>query len=171
MFSNLQNDDEFLFYKGEIFKLFINNKTKFIQHYLPQEINDQIHLVPGAKECFPKIEFLNFYGDVNEEILIGLSEICKSIKRLELFVTKNTNSGIIKLIDAQKRLKEVYIEILNNNNNKSLENLLIKHEKNIEYLRLNKQSMTNIITYFKNLKILEVGDISQNIPWNRGRLF
>ncbi|GBB91256.1 hypothetical protein RclHR1_18400005 [Rhizophagus clarus] len=165
--SNIQNDDEFLFYKGEIFKLFINNKTKFIQLYLPQDFNDQIHLIPGAKECFSKLEFLNFYGDVNEEILIGLSEICKSIKRLELYVTINTNSGIIKLIDAQKSLKEIYIEILNNNNNKSLENSLIKHEKNIEYLRLNKQSMTNIISYFKNLKILEVGDISQNISWNQ----
>ncbi|GBC03278.1 hypothetical protein RclHR1_05050003 [Rhizophagus clarus] len=168
--SNLQDDDDdYLFYKGEIYKLFINNKTKFTQLYLPREFSDQIHLIPGAKECFSEIEFLNFYGDVNGEILIGLSEICKSIKRLEFFVTINANSGIIKLIDAQKRLKEVYIDFVNDNESihKSLENSLIRHEKNIEYFKLKNRSMTNILSYFKNLKILEMVDIGQITSWNQ----
>ncbi|GBB88054.1 hypothetical protein RclHR1_01460004 [Rhizophagus clarus] len=166
--SDLRDDHEFLFYKGEIYNLFINKKTKFTQLYLPREFSDQIHLIPGAKECFSEIEFLNFYSDINEEILIGLSEICKSIKKLEIFITTNANSGIIKLIDAQKRLKEVYFDFIDNNESicKSLENSLIKHGKNIEYIKLKDQSIIKILSYFENLKVLEVGDVDHDISWD-----
>jgi hypothetical protein len=47
--------------KNEIFKLFINENTRFTHLYLPQHFDYQIHLIPGAKQCFSEIVFLSCF--------------------------------------------------------------------------------------------------------------
>jgi hypothetical protein len=156
---NFRRVDEYLLYKEEIFKLFINNKTKFTSLYIYKNFSYDIHLIPGAKECFSEIELLQINDVVDEGILIGLSEICKSIKKLEFFVYLTYSyDGIVKLIDAQKRLKEVYFTLCFNTSDEiiNVEKSLTKHGKTIERIKITDPPITNIFPYFENLKILEM---------------
>jgi hypothetical protein len=162
----LLDDDDYLLYKKEILKLFINHKTKFTNLRIPNEFSYKIHLIPGAKECFSEIEFLIFYYDTDEEILIGLSEICKSIKKLKFHFYENNYNGIIMLIDAQKNLKEVCFALKIKNIDKIMkfEKSLIKHGKTIENIEITFPPITNIFSYFENLKILKVDNVVQPEP-------
>src|SRR6266542_2368717 len=78
--------DFMIFKKNEIINLFINGNAKFTHLYIPQQFNYQIHLVPGAKHCFSELKFLSCNTSINDNVLAGLIEICKSIKDLELFI-------------------------------------------------------------------------------------
>jgi hypothetical protein len=163
---------DYLLYKKEIFKLFINNKMKYTSLYISNEISYdmQLILISEAKECFSEIEFLMFHDDIDEEILIGLSEICKSIKKLEYFVYTNKQNGIVKLIDAQKNLKEVCFELLDldfTDNIINLKNSLIKHGKTIEFIKIREPSIINTFSYFENLKILEVDSKADDESWGQ----
>jgi hypothetical protein len=159
--------DNYLIYKEEIFKLFINSKTKSTNLYIPidfihvyRKFSYKIHLIPEAKECFSEIEFLMINEKVDKEIFIGLSEICKSIRKLELSVYENNVDGIIMLINAQKNLKKVCFTLKLKNIDKIMkfENSLIKHGKTIECIKIKeKPTITNIFSHFENLKILKVG--------------
>src|SRR6185369_13385399 len=82
--------------------------------YIPQHFDYQIHLIPGAKRCFSEIVFLSCnINRVNGNVLIGLAEICQSIKELELTIEPSNNSyEIIKLIDASKKLINVRLKII-----------------------------------------------------------
>jgi hypothetical protein len=119
---------------------FINHKTKFTTLR-----------IPGARECFSEIESLIFNYDIDEEILIGLSEICKSIKKLDFYFYGNNHNGIIVLIDAQRNLEEVIFDY-NFNNTAGIINLkksLIKHGKTIEHIKIIYPPITNIFSYFE----------------------
>jgi hypothetical protein len=169
---DFRRDDDYLLYKEEIFNLFINNKMKYTSLYISKEIDcdTQFILISGTKECFSEIEFLMFHDEIDEEVLIGLSEICKSIKKLEYFVDTNNQNGIVKLIDAQKNLKEVCFELLNldfTDNIINLKNSLIKHGKTIEYIKIREPSIINIFSYFENLKILVVDSKVDYESWNQ----
>src|SRR5581483_4082830 len=97
--------DTFSIIKKEIFNLFINENTRFSHLYIPYQFDYQIHLIPGAKHCFSELEFLSCSTCINDNALIGLTEICKSIKEVELIIERdNNNHGIVKLIETQKRL-------------------------------------------------------------------
>jgi hypothetical protein len=163
--------DDYLIYREEIFKLFINSKTKFTHLCIPRGFTSyKIHLMPGAKECFSEIEFLKIMinNSADDDILIGLSEICKSIKTLELYVHVDIIYGIIMLINAQKNLKEVYFEEIKNNDKIiKLENSLIKHRKTIEYIKITKPPITNIFSHLENLKMLEVNDMNYMRSWDQ----
>ncbi|GBB90629.1 hypothetical protein RclHR1_17640002, partial [Rhizophagus clarus] len=63
------------------------------------------HLNHGAERCFSEIEFLRCTNS-NDDIIVGLTEICKFIRELELSVD-NLNYEIIKLIEAQKKLLRI----------------------------------------------------------------
>ncbi|CAB5201801.1 unnamed protein product [Rhizophagus irregularis] len=160
--------------QNEIIKLFINENTKFTHLYVPQEFNYQINLIPGAKQCFSDIIFLSCNVDMNDNVLTGLTEICESIKELELYIKeKNNNFGVIKLIDIPKKLINVHIHnsysnnpnINNNSFNKILENSLMKHAQIIQHFKINTPPITKILTTFVNLKELEL-DGSYHYPWN-----
>lgn len=47
-------------------------------------MNHQIHLIPETKRCFLEIESPSCNSSINDSILAGLTEICKSVKELEL---------------------------------------------------------------------------------------
>jgi hypothetical protein len=165
----LLNDDDYLLYKEEIFKLFINHKTKFTNLCILGKFNYKIHLIPESRECFSEIESLTFNYGIDEEVLIGLSEICKSIKKLEFHFHGNNYNGIIMLIDAQKNLKEVCFTLKLENIDKIMkfEKSLIKHGKTIENIKIIYPPITNIFSYFENLKILKMDNIDHHESWDQ----
>ena len=102
--------------RNEIMRLFINRNTKFSHLYLNFEPYFQMNYIPGAEHCFSELKFLqcDIY-DKNKSDLERLARISKSIETLKLIkITRMTsesqsNSGIIKLIEAQKNLNDVQI--------------------------------------------------------------
>jgi hypothetical protein len=156
--------------KNEIFELFINGNSKFTHLYIPYQFDS---LIPGVKRCFSEIEFLSCNACINNEVLSGLVEICKSIKELELFFEEyNNNHGIIRLIQTPRKLYKVRFqtdrEYRDESLNKILENSLIKHANTIQYFRMSKEPSTEFISSFRNLRILEIyGLISAK--WHRLR--
>jgi hypothetical protein len=153
--------------KSEIFNLFINENTKFTHLYLPQYFDHQIHLIPGAKHCFSEIVFLSCFTSVSDEILVGLVEICQSIKKLELTIEMRNNSySITKFIDTFEQLNYVsfkthnIIEYHSSTYYKSLhtalENSLKKHVHTIQYFKTNAPPTSKILSSLINLKGLDL---------------
>jgi hypothetical protein len=84
-----------------MFKLFINENMNFTHLYLPRQFYYQIHL---TEQCFLGIEFFRCSVSIDDDVLNGLTKICKSIKELKLFIEVNNNNyGIIVLIKVQKK--------------------------------------------------------------------
>ncbi|CAG8649139.1 16924_t:CDS:2 [Rhizophagus irregularis] len=147
-----------------MFKLFINENTKFTHLYIPQKFDYKIQNIPGAKHCFSEIGFLSCNTNINDEVLNGLTKFCKLIKELELFIQDdNNNYEIIKLIETPKKLfsikfitkchyktDEPFCEIL--------ENSLIKHANIIQHFTTTNIPVTKTLTSFVNLKRLELDD-------------
>ena len=99
MFNVIEHLDAFSIIKKEIFNLFVNENTRLSHLYIPHQFDYQMHLIPGVKHCFSELEFLSCNTtSINDNALIGLTEICKSIKELELIIEEDKNNyGIIKL--------------------------------------------------------------------------
>ncbi|RIA94149.1 hypothetical protein C1645_818433 [Glomus cerebriforme] len=159
--------------KNEIFNLFINENTKFTHLYIPHQFDYQIHLIPGFEDCLSKIEFLSCDTRIDDNILVGLTEICKSIKELELIIVEedNNNYGIVNLIKTQKKLFNIslLLEYIYDDFNESfckiLENSLAKHANTIKHFKLIKQPTAKFLSSFVNLKTLELYDYTYN-AWN-----
>jgi hypothetical protein len=153
---------EGLIVRNEILNHFINENTKFTHLYIPYKFDFQIHLVSGAKYSLSGIEFLSCSTRMYDDILSGLTGICTSIRELELTIKgKNSNHGIVKLIEAQKkllkfRLLDNYRQYRDEPFRKALENSLIKHANILQYFKITKQPTTRILSSFINLKILEL---------------
>ncbi|RGB26755.1 hypothetical protein C1646_770031 [Rhizophagus diaphanus] len=140
--------------KNEILNLFINENTRYTHLYIPQRFDYQIHLIPGAKHCFSEIVFLscNTSNRVTGNVLIGLAEICQSIKELELSIeSSNNNYEIIKLIDASKKLINVRLKT-------SGTGIVL-----CTYPIRNTPLATGILSSLVNLKRLELYTINRNI--------
>ncbi|RIA89660.1 hypothetical protein C1645_824545 [Glomus cerebriforme] len=172
----LHEKSEIPFIRNVIFNLFINENIKFTYLYIPRQLGYQIHLIPGAKHCFSELEFISCYTNTYSDVLNGLTEICKSVKELKLFINRYINNyGIIKLIKSIKRLST--IQLLSNytkNDDKSfceiLENSLIQHAKTIQCFTMNVQPVTKFLSLFVNLKKLELGDPNTRLvtmTWNQ----
>jgi hypothetical protein len=172
--------------KNEIFKLFINENTRFTHLYLPQHFDYQLHLIPGVKQCFSEIVFFSCLTRASDEVLIGLAEICQSINKLELFIESGDYSyGITKLIDASKKLIDVSLSVnyvmaslnilLTGNSDFSvidktfliiLENSLMKHTHTIQYFKMTAPPATRILSSLINLKGLDLSLKTQDIHSN-----
>ncbi|RIA92241.1 hypothetical protein C1645_820926 [Glomus cerebriforme] len=159
--------------KNDIINIFINENTRFTHLYIPHRFDNQIHLIPGAEQCFSDLQFLCCKTGTNEKVLVGLTKICKSIKELELSIgVFNNNYGIVKLIENQKRLYNIRFMTRDQYTDETfcinLENSLIKHANTIEYFKITRPLNTNILSSFINLKRLElVGKFKfRNITWN-----
>ncbi|GBB85831.1 hypothetical protein RclHR1_12280003 [Rhizophagus clarus] len=159
---------------NEIIHLFINENTKFTHLHIPQQFNYQIHLIPGAERCFSEIEFLSCNTSINDNVLDGLIEMCKSIRELELYINiVNNNYKISKLIENPKKLLNVrllcnYALYLNHDEPfcKIIEDSLIKHSNAIQYFKITKQPTTGILSRFINLKILELNGNYHKLKWD-----
>jgi hypothetical protein len=155
--------------KNEIFNLFINENMKFTHLYIPYQFNFQIHLIPGSKICLSEIKFLSCNASIENNILVGLTEICKSIKELEVFFERYNNYGIVKLIENQKNLFNLRLiddYKRHESFHKIIENSLIKHANTIQYFMITKPPVTNILSSFVNLKVLEL-EFNGDIVYNR----
>ncbi|GES77285.1 hypothetical protein GLOIN_2v1784962 [Rhizophagus clarus] len=109
---------------------------------------------------------------INDDILFGLTEICQSIKELELFIEKDNNYGIVKLVESSKKLFNVRLIINGHSKNDSslsfckvLENSLIKHAITMQDFVITEQPTIKILSSFKNLIRLELGYISNKSTW------
>ncbi|GBC10454.1 hypothetical protein RclHR1_09640005 [Rhizophagus clarus] len=138
----------------EIIYLFINKDTRFTHLYIPYRFNYQIYLVPEAKYCFSELEFLSCNTCIDDDILFGLTELCKSIKELELIIEKDANNyGIIKLVKSPKNLFNVCLLTKNFSRTNEqfceiLENSLVKHASTIQNFKVTKRPTTKIISPF-----------------------
>ncbi|RGB33215.1 hypothetical protein C1646_761993 [Rhizophagus diaphanus] len=156
--------DKSAFWK-EILNLFINENTRLTHLYVPYQFDHQIHLISGAKLCFSELEFLSCCTCNSDEVLIGLAEICNSVKELELVIgNDNNNHEITKLIKTTKRLFGIRFLANGNSMNdesfcKILEESLIIHANSIRYFKMTKQPATKIISSFVNLNRLELNAI------------
>ncbi|GBC04989.1 hypothetical protein RclHR1_00060002 [Rhizophagus clarus] len=149
--------------KNEIYNLFFNENTRFTHLYISQQFDYQIQNIPGSKRCISEIKFLSCNTSIKDHVLDGLTRMCKSIKELELFIDlENNNYGIVKLIESQKKLLNIHFLTNYSKSDetfcKILENSLIKHSNTLQYFKIAKQPTTNILSFFMNLKILELDD-------------
>ncbi|RGB31929.1 hypothetical protein C1646_763510 [Rhizophagus diaphanus] len=164
---------------NEIICLFINENTKFTHLYIPRNFDHYIHLIPGAERCFSNIEFLSCYANIDYYLLDGLKTMCKSIKELEIIHNKKCNNyDISELIRTQESI--LNFSFISNNMIKEsgtffdysslakiydmsfcqfLEKSLIKHANTIQHLKMTKPPATQILSYFTNLKSLELNNL------------
>ncbi len=159
--------------RNEIMRLFINRNTKFTHLYLNSYPYFQIHHIPGAEHCFSELIFLqcDIY-DKNKSDLERLARISKSIETLEFIkITRMTsesqyNSGIIKLIEAQKNLNDVQINFESYSIHKTFEELLVKNVDTIQYLKLRQRPATKLLSNLVNLISLDLNlDCAYGVPF------
>ncbi|GBC01434.1 hypothetical protein RclHR1_04190018 [Rhizophagus clarus] len=158
--------------KNKIIDLFINGNTKFTHLYIPRRFNYKIHLIPGTEYCFSKLEFLSCNTCITNNALNRLTEICKSIKELELIEIINSNYRIVKLIEVPKRLLNVRLITVNCKIDISfygiLEDSLTKQANTVQDFIINKYPIPKILSSFVNLKRLELGcsNFTTVTTWN-----
>ncbi|RIA82330.1 hypothetical protein C1645_835525 [Glomus cerebriforme] len=165
MIKSIENIDEskISIIRNEIMNLFINRSTKFIALSIPDHFDYQLHHISGAEHCFSGLKSLDSYSNINQNILIGLSRISKSIKELTFkirFCNNPDYSGIINLIEAQKILNEVYIIHCYSGRNESckvIEESLIKSADNIHHLMIEREPITKFLSHLINLTNLTIG--------------
>ncbi|CAB4444282.1 unnamed protein product [Rhizophagus irregularis] len=172
-----------------ILNLFIKENRKFTHLYIPHRFDHQIHLIPDAKYCFLELQFLCCHTTIDDNILNGLTEICKSIKELELFIGWSNNKyGIIKLIENQKELSDIRLNYYYSSNNESFFKILItsliKFSNNIQYftskslslpffqvfgaVEISAKSLTSLIENTSgNLIEIKIGDTAYNGFFNK----
>ncbi|GBB83169.1 hypothetical protein RclHR1_00010051 [Rhizophagus clarus] len=166
--------------KNEMLRLFINGNNKFNKLSISYNIDYQIHLIPGAEYCFSELESFQCCADIDQNILKGMFSICKSIKEItfENIYSGIDGSGIIKLIEVQKNLKNIsFIAINDRLNNtyindenfcKSLEKSLIKHTDTVKFLRISWMPVTRILSCLVNLISLDIDySLSNMIYWSK----
>ncbi|GBC18910.2 hypothetical protein GLOIN_2v1878750 [Rhizophagus irregularis DAOM 181602=DAOM 197198] len=144
---------------------------KFTHLYIPKQFYYKIHLISGFDYCFSGLKFLQFDLDNNNQnILEGLVRISNSIKNLEfIFYDSGTDmNGIIKLIEAQKELCNVYYFVYHRDRlfRISFEESLIKHADTIQYLKIDDKPITKLLSYLVNLISIEMDDPFYNTCWN-----
>ncbi|PKC62534.1 hypothetical protein RhiirA1_465005 [Rhizophagus irregularis] len=167
---NINDNNNFIII-NEIFNLFINENMKFTHLYIPKQFYYKIHLISGFDYCFSGLKFLQFDLDNNNQnILEGLVRISNSIKNLEfIFYDSGTDmNGIIKLIEAQKELCNVYYFVYHRDRlfRISFEESLIKHADTIQYLKIDDKPITKLLSYLVNLISIEMDDPFYNTCWN-----
>ncbi|PKY40374.1 hypothetical protein RhiirA4_453730 [Rhizophagus irregularis] len=155
----------------EILKLFINKYTNITHLYIPHKFNHELNLLPGVERCFSELKFLSCNTTVKDEVLNGLTKICKSINELDLFIEVHSNNHeIVKLIETPKKLLKIrlmsdYYSEIDESFYKVLENSLILHSINVQHFKITKQPITNILSSFINLKRLELDDNFRCMKW------
>ncbi|RIA80453.1 hypothetical protein C1645_882157 [Glomus cerebriforme] len=158
--------------ENAIINLLINKNTKFTHLYIPHLFNHQLHLIPGADHCFSELQFLHCNTNIEDNVLIGLTKACKSIKELELSIEKECNNyKIVKLVEIPKKLSNIHLLIKHYSKIDEpfcnvLENTLIQHVNSIQYFTITGQPTTEILSSFVNLKSLELDDGCRRTKWN-----
>jgi hypothetical protein len=162
--------------RREILNLFVNVNTKFIYIDIPEHFYYQLYNISGSEQCFSKLECLHCDDKTNQDLLKGLARICKFIRKLTFYIMQydnSDNSGIIKLLEVQKNLNEVYFVCFTNKINesyhKTLEETLIKNANTIKYLKIGWNPTTKILSHLVNLISLDI-NVSLSIVTNWSNL-
>ncbi|GBC07856.1 hypothetical protein RclHR1_07730009 [Rhizophagus clarus] len=151
--------------QNEIFNLFINENMNFTHLYIRKNFDNQIQFIHGAERCFSGIKFLSCDTGINDNIVSKLTETCKLIKELQLFIS-NVNYGIVKLIESQGKLLNIDLSSFlfdYESSHKIYENSLIKHASTIQCCRITRQPSIKFLSSFVNLKELELGSATSTI--------
>jgi hypothetical protein len=170
--KNIENSKRNIIW-NEILNLLINKNTSYTHLYIHPELNYQLHQIPGVENCFSRLQYVSCSDNTESNILEGLADICKSIKKLRLDIImtgKNNNHGIIKLIEAQNNLNEVYFDRCRNDKSnetyrKTIEESIIKSASTIQHLIIKWKPITNILLHLVNLISLNI-DLSCGYPLN-----
>jgi hypothetical protein len=142
---------------NEILNLF-NTNTKFVSLC----IHNLSHIyITGGEYCFSDLKYVFCDVKVNSGVLDRLAITNTSIKGLKIQIDNNNNNpGIVRLIEAQKDLKEVNIFYSNFLDNtpycKTLEKSLVKFADTIQYLKIDWIPITNYLSYLVNLVSLKI---------------
>ncbi|RGB43454.1 hypothetical protein C1646_737978 [Rhizophagus diaphanus] len=156
--------------RNEILKLFINKNSKFISLFIPAKLEIQIDNFPDADKCFSSLELFKCDSSIKKPILIGMSNIITSIKKIKienLYHGKIVNSGFDKLIKAQKNLKQVCLLGDSKKKNEiSLEDMLKNNANNIQHIYLGWNPNTDFLSHFVNLISLKIYMKSSNLENN-----
>ncbi|RIA99407.1 hypothetical protein C1645_811429 [Glomus cerebriforme] len=155
----------------EIYKLFISKCTslKFLD---VTRINYPIYNYPGAENSLSYLNELHCKSDDDPTLFYGLSQYCKHIKKFYI-EHKFPNPGLAKLIEIQRNVKYISINInddeYDTDDNDKLINLqnkyqfigqsIIKHAYNIIYLSI---IIDKDIVFFNNLlpKLINLKSLS-----------
>ncbi|CAG8557344.1 9819_t:CDS:2, partial [Acaulospora colombiana] len=102
----IEHDYKVYLIKQELYKLFISRSPRI------RRLTHTIHLThfPGASSClFPLVEFV---CDTNlpHDILYGMAQICKNLKKLIIKQYHDDNQALSKLIKSQTDLRHVEID-------------------------------------------------------------
>ncbi|PKY21955.1 hypothetical protein RhiirB3_525417 [Rhizophagus irregularis] len=171
MIKSFQEKSKLSIIENEIINLFVNENRYYTHLYISYQFAYQLHLFPGAKSCFSRIQYLNCSTSIKNELSDGLIKLCKSIKVLDLFIEAlNNNDGIIRLIRGQRNLSKICLTTHSYSDVYfciALENSLIEHVNTVQYFKLTKRPSTKIISSFVNLRGLEVsGCLNDVLEWN-----
>ncbi|RIA85199.1 hypothetical protein C1645_831163 [Glomus cerebriforme] len=172
--SNNIEGSEISVIRNEILNLFINRNTKFVYMDIPEHFNHQLNHISGTGNCFSNLECIHCDDKTDQNFLKGLARISQLIKKLKFYIMQydnSDNSGIIKLIEAQKNLNEVYFVCFTNKRvesyRKTLEESLIKNADTIQYLRIGWNPTTKILSHLVNLISLDIcANLSILTNWN-----
>ncbi|RGB23792.1 hypothetical protein C1646_773992 [Rhizophagus diaphanus] len=107
--SNIERSKQ-SFIADEIWKLFINQNSKFTHLKITSCFYDPLFLIPGAEHCFSELKVLKYYSRDDQKLLEWLSKISKSIKKFELLC--EWSSEITNLIEAQTNLNSIVLHKL-----------------------------------------------------------
>ncbi|PKY33124.1 hypothetical protein RhiirB3_451798 [Rhizophagus irregularis] len=145
----------------EILNLF-NKNTKFIFLNLINSQRFNTFHISGTENCFSELETFHCNDFINCNTLKRLAIINTSIKELKFEIDNNIDKpGIVRLIEVQKNLKNVYLilnytYVVNESYHTTIENSLIKCANTVQYLRIDWKPYTKFLSYFVNLLSLEI---------------
>ncbi|RGB25484.1 hypothetical protein C1646_820997 [Rhizophagus diaphanus] len=159
--TNIEKSKIFLI-KNEILYLF-NINTKFVS----LSISAPLSIISGSEDCFSKLEYFYCNNKTSSNILEGLAQTNKQIRKFEIIImcdgreNSDNSTEIVKLIEAQRNLKEINFIRKNFYMNaksycKNLEESLIKHADTIQYLRIDWEPITKFLSYLVNLVSLDL---------------
>ncbi|GBB84538.1 hypothetical protein RclHR1_01110023 [Rhizophagus clarus] len=161
------NEHQKIELKKEIYKYFFK-KCSSLTFIDLTNFKYKLHDFPDVGQNLSKLNYLRF-DDKTIQLINDLSEICKSVEKLDINLTCSNPTGLSKFIQIQPYLKLLIIrDNVNENNNTSLESKYgtvgdaIAEKQDINYLDLtieNNVSFYNILlTKLANLQKLVLAD-------------
>jgi hypothetical protein len=152
------NEPNISIMKDELLKLFVNEGTQFTSLFFSYNFNCQINCISWDKQCFSDLKFFYCCSNIDQSILNELATVSKSIKIFNCDTAFNDDiSGITGLIEVQKNLNYIRIGSQTDEQQKVIEELLIKKANIVQNLYLTWVPIDeNFFLHFVNLKSLEL---------------
>ncbi|RIA91542.1 hypothetical protein C1645_116470 [Glomus cerebriforme] len=180
MIQTLTNkEEEKYLLKQEIYKLFINNCNNIKEFSL--NTDQPLFQYPGASTFFSQLCYLEIdLQSVTSTVLFGMGQVCQNIEGLIITFRNGNISGLINLIDVQKNLRILYLDLryrnLTNQCN-GLSEVIERKATTLKYLKM-KQCFAPFSPKFLpsliNLQYLEIKDgyeINESTEWQEWKKY